>query len=82
VAADMTIWADDIGLPLVWYKPHGNSSRNCPALCRIEFSQDRNGRQERVPCDIGLEGKGIQKGWRKLPQIAIASGQEIKVTIV
>ena len=29
-----------------------------------------------------LEGEGIQKGWRKLPQIAIASGQKIKVTIV
>src|SRR5712691_11458569 len=78
----MTILSDDIRLPLIWYKPHGSSSRNCPALCCIEFSQDGNGRQERVTCDIGLESKGSQKGWSKLPQIAIAGSQKIKVTIV
>jgi hypothetical protein len=48
----------------------------------VELLQQVHRLQQRFRTLIGVEGKGVEEGWGKLPEIAIARLEEIEIVIV
>ena len=82
VSVNMAVGVYHVRAPL-----HGDKIRwrlvgNGAAVGGVELLQQVPRLQQRFRTLIGVEGKGVEEGWGKLPQIAIPCLEEIEIVRV